>query len=88
MQKIPHALEQLGMCATNTEPMLWSPGAATTEQCGVTAEAHPPWSRVAQREKAGATRRPRGLPGGLPLLTTTGEKPERQPRPSTAKINM
>ena len=39
------------MCATNTEPVLWSPGAATTEPCGVTTETHPPWSHVAQQEK-------------------------------------
>jgi hypothetical protein len=25
------ALEQLSLCATTTEPVLWSPGAATTE---------------------------------------------------------
>ena len=39
------------MCATNTEPVLWSPGAATTEPCDVTIEAHPPWSHVPQQEK-------------------------------------
>ena len=39
------------MCATNTEPVLWSPGAATTEPCDVTIEARPPWSHVPQQEK-------------------------------------
>ena len=29
--KIPHAAEQLSLCATNIEPVRWSPGAAATE---------------------------------------------------------
>ena len=35
--KIPHAVEQLIPCATATEPVLWSSGAATTE-------SYMPWS--------------------------------------------
>ena len=31
--KIPHALEQLSLCATTVEPVLRSPGAATPEAC-------------------------------------------------------
>ena len=29
--KIPHATGQLNLCATPTEPVLWSPETATTE---------------------------------------------------------
>ena len=29
--KIPHTSEELSPCATTTEPVLWSPGAATAE---------------------------------------------------------
>ena len=29
--RIPRAAEYLSLCATTTEPVLWSPGAATTE---------------------------------------------------------
>ena len=29
--RIPHAMEQLSLCATSTEPVLESPGATTTE---------------------------------------------------------
>ena len=32
-RKIPHAAEQLGLCATTTEPVLYSPCATTTEVC-------------------------------------------------------
>ena len=28
---IPHASEQLSLCATTTDPVLWSPRAATAE---------------------------------------------------------
>ena len=31
LRKIPHAAWSLHLCATATEPVLWSPGAATTE---------------------------------------------------------
>ena len=30
-RKIPHATEQLSLCATTTEPVPWSPSVATTE---------------------------------------------------------
>ena len=30
-RKIPHVTEQLSLCATTTEPVLWSPRATTTE---------------------------------------------------------
>ena len=36
-RKIPHAVGQLTPCATATEPVLWSSGAATTE-------SYMPWS--------------------------------------------
>ena len=44
-RKIPHAVEQLSPCATTIEPVLWSPGTATTEArtswrlCSATIEA-------------------------------------------------
>ena len=37
--KIPHAAEQLSPCATATEPVLWSPGAATMESHNAIIEA-------------------------------------------------
>ena len=37
--KIPHALEQLGSCATTTEPVLWSLGTTATEVRGPQREA-------------------------------------------------
>ena len=33
-RRIPHASEQLNPCATATETVLWSPGAATAEDGG------------------------------------------------------
>ena len=30
-RKIPHAMEQLSLCAITTEPALWNPEATTTE---------------------------------------------------------
>ena len=34
-RKIPHAAEQLSLCFTTIEPVLWSPGATATELvCG------------------------------------------------------
>ena len=30
-RKVPHAAEQLSLCATTIQPVLWSLGAATTE---------------------------------------------------------
>ena len=32
-QKIPHAAAQLSLCATITEPVLWSPYATASEAC-------------------------------------------------------
>ena len=44
--KIPHAAGQLSPCATTTEPMLWSPPAASTEpvcpRAHVQQQANPP----------------------------------------------
>ena len=43
-RKIPPAVEQLGPCATTTEPALYSPRATTTE-------AHVPRARAPQQQK-------------------------------------
>ena len=75
--KIPHAAEQLSSCATATEPVLQSPGAAPTE-------AHVPQSPCSTRE-ATAMKSLRTATGDEPPLATTREKPTRQQRPSTAK---
>ena len=42
--KVPHVAEQLGPCATTTEPALWSPWATTTG-------AHTPRARAPQLER-------------------------------------
>ena len=42
--KIPHAVDQLNLCATTTEPLLSSPQAATPE-------AHLPRAQAPQQEK-------------------------------------
>ena len=49
--KIPHAAEQLSLCATTTEPVLYSPQATTTEPRATTTEAHVPRARAPQQEK-------------------------------------
>ena len=65
--KIPHATEQLSLCATTTEPVLWSPWATTTEArepqllksmshnywspWATTTEACSPRARAPQQEK-------------------------------------
>ena len=44
-----HAVEQLSLCLTTIEPVLWSPGAATTE-------AHTPWNLGSATRKATTVR--------------------------------
>ena len=74
----PHAAEQLSPCTTTTEPVLQSPGVATTEfilsilKPMLLNKRAPQWEACApQLEQL--------------LLVTTGEKPTQQWRPSTAK---
>ena len=50
--KIPHAPEQLGSCATTTEPVLWSLGTTATEACAPQREATA--TRSPQRERSPA----------------------------------
>ena len=50
-RKIPHALEQLSLCTAAVEPVLWSPGAPTTE-------AHAPESQCYETREASEMRGP------------------------------
>ena len=49
--KIPHASEQLSLCTTTIEPVLWSPGAATTNPWATAAESQAPRACALQPEK-------------------------------------
>ena len=60
--KIPYATEQVSVCATTTEPVLWSPGAATTE-------AHVPCSLSSARREATTTRSLRTATRAKPHLS-------------------
>ena len=51
-RRVPHAAERLGLCATTTEPALWSPRAMATE-------ARVPGARALQREAMAAKSSPR-----------------------------
>ena len=53
--RIPHAVEQLGPCATTAEAALWSPRATTTGACAPQQEKPPQWeARAPQRRVAPA----------------------------------
>ena len=74
---MPHN-QSLG--TTPTEPVLWCLRAATTE-------AFEPQSLCSTAGEAAAMRGPHTAAGEQHPLTTTGEKPVQQRRPSTTKIN-
>ena len=57
--RIPHAAEQLGLCATTTEPALSNPWATTTEACAPGAcapqEKPPQWEAYAPQRRVAPT---------------------------------
>ena len=52
--KIPHAVEQLSLCTTSTEPVhhkYWACAPQVLSPCAATAEAHVPGAHALQQEK-------------------------------------
>ena len=78
-RKKPHAKEQRSPCATTTEPMLWSPWAATTE-----AQAR--CSPCSTRE-ATATRSPLPATKSGPHLPQLEKSPCSNKDPAPSKVN-
>ena len=81
-EKIPHVMEQLSPCTTTTEPVLWNPGAASTEP--TCPKVHAP------QGEAIAVRSPRSTTEEESLLDATREKPassREDPAQPKIKIN-
>ena len=76
-RRIPHATEQLSLCSTATEPVLWSSGAATTE---LMPQLLKPATREATEMRSLGT-----ATGEWPPLAATREKPMQYQRLSTTK---
>ena len=80
-RKIPHATEQLNPCATTTEPVLWSLGAANTE-------AHMPYSLGSATREATAVRSTATREQQAPLATTGEGLCSKDPaQPQINKVN-
>ena len=85
-RRIPHASEQLSPCATALEPLLWSPGAATTESsCCACWSLHAP-EPVVYNKGAATVGSLHTTARERPPLATAGEGPGSDEDPAQPKI--
>ena len=83
--KIPHAVEQLGPCATATDPVLWSPWATTAEPACRNYWGPRAWSPCSTAREATVMRSPRtAMKSSLRSLQLEKARAQQR-RPNAAK---
>ena len=83
--KIPHAVKQLSLCVTTTEPVALEPRASTTEP--VCSTEIPSLEPVLCNREATTTRSPFTTAREDPSLATARESPHGNEDPMQTKIN-
>ena len=82
-KKIPHTSEQRSLCATAIEPVLWSPGATTTElMCHNYCSLHVLEPGLHNR-RSHCSENSAHWNQRVPPFAATREKPKKQRRPCT-----
>ena len=86
-RKIPHAMEQLSPCTTTIEPVLWSPGATTTEHKCCDHWSPCPTAHTLQQEKPPQWEKPVQLNEEQPVLTATRQSLHTASKTAELKTN-